>query len=189
MKYDIIICGVGGQGSLSVSVVITKAALAQGLFVKQSEVHGMSQRGGEVLAHLRISDSDISSPLIPEGCADLILSFEPLEALRYLKWLSPKGSIVSASEPIKNFPSYPDLNSIHEEIKKHKNARLIDADALAKKAATARSSNMVLVGAVSALLPIKKELLCEAIKELFERKGDAVVSANIKAFDAGALNA
>ncbi|HET7839194.1 MAG TPA: indolepyruvate oxidoreductase subunit beta, partial [Rectinemataceae bacterium] len=147
MKYDIILCGVGGQGGISVSVVIARAALAEGLQVKQSEVHGMSQRGGEVLAHLRISDTAIASPTIPLGTARLVLAFEPLEALRYLPWLSREGSVISATEPIRNIQDYPELEAVHAELRALPKALLVDADRIAKEAGNARAANMVLVGA------------------------------------------
>ncbi|MCX7024485.1 MAG: indolepyruvate oxidoreductase subunit beta [Spirochaetes bacterium] len=185
MKYDIVFCGVGGQGGISVSVVIARAAMAAGLQVKQSEVHGMSQRGGEVLAHLRISDKPIASPTIPRGCANLILAFEPLEALRYLPWLSRDGAVVAATAPIRNIPTYPEIESVLAEIKALPKAVLLDADALAKEAGNARAANIVLVGAAAKYLPLKADAIETAIAENFARKGDAVVSANVKAFQNG----
>jgi indolepyruvate ferredoxin oxidoreductase beta subunit len=185
MKYDIILCGVGGQGGISVSVVIAQAAMAQGLQVKQSEVHGMAQRGGEVLAHLRISDSIIASPLIPKGSAQLILAFEPLEALRYLPWLAKTGQVVTATAPIKNIPNYPDIETVLAEIKALPKAVMLDADAMAREAGNARAANMVLVGAAAKLLPLKVESIEKAIADTFARKGEAVVAANLKAFEHG----
>ncbi len=185
MKYDIILCGVGGQGGISVSVVIARAAMAEGLQVKQSEVHGMSQRGGEVLAHLRISDGTIASPTIPLGSASLVLAFEPLEALRYLPWLAAGGSVIAAAEPIRNIADYPDLGAIHAALKALPRSLLIDADRIAKEAGNARAANMVLVGAAARHLPLKAASLEAAIVELFSRKGEAVVAANMKAFEAG----
>jgi len=185
MKYDLILCGVGGQGGISVSVVIARAAMMQGLAVKQSEVHGMAQRGGEVLAHLRLSDKPIASPLIPLGSASLVLSFEPLEALRYLPWLSTSGSVVTAIGPVKNIPNYPELESILAKLRALPKAALLDADALAKEAGNPRGANMVLVGAAAKLLPVTPESLRAAISEIFARKGEAVVAANLKAFERG----
>ena len=141
MNYNIILAGVGGQGGLSVSVLIARAAMAAGYSVKQSEVHGMSQRGGEVLAHLRISDREIQSPTIPKGEADLILAFESLEALRYIAWLSAdRGAVVAASTPLKNISDYPDINDVMLELKKLPRYRIIDADALAKAGRQRKSS-------------------------------------------------
>jgi indolepyruvate ferredoxin oxidoreductase beta subunit len=186
VKYDLILAGVGGQGGISVSVVIAKAAMAQGLRVKQSEVHGMSQRGGEVLAHLRLADTEPASPTIPLGTASLLIAFEPLEALRYLPWLSAEsGSLVSAMAPIKNIPNYPDLEALLAEVRALPRSTLLDADALAKAAGNVRAANMVLVGAASWSLPIPVELLEAEIASLFARKGPAVVEANLAAFRSG----
>ena len=107
MQNDIILAGVGGQGILSIAAVIGMAALDNGLFVKQSEVHGMSQRGGAVLSHLRLSDKEIYSSLIPDGEADMILSVEPMELLRYLPFLKKEGYLISNIKPVKNIPNYP----------------------------------------------------------------------------------
>jgi len=185
MKYDIVLCGVGGQGGISVSVVIARAAMAAGLDVKQSEVHGMSQRGGEVLAHLRISDKPVASPLIPRACADLILAFEPLEALRYIPWLRSGGAIVSASAPLINMNAYPPTEAVLEQLRSVPGAVLLDADALAREAGNARAANVALVGAAAKYLPLSVELLQGAIRDLFARKGEAVVAANLRAFEHG----
>lgn len=186
MKYDIVLCGVGGQGGISVSVVIARAAMAEGLRVKQSEVHGMSQRGGEVLAHLRLGSEEPASPIIPRGSASLILSFEPLEGLRYLPWLSAEnGTIISSSTPIKNIPNYPDIDAVLAEIKTLPRSVLLDADELARQAGNVRAANMVLVGVASQYLPLKEENLKTAIRELFARKGEALVEINLKAFEYG----
>jgi indolepyruvate ferredoxin oxidoreductase beta subunit len=99
MKTDIILAGVGGQGILSIAAVIGSAAVEENLFIKQTEVHGMSQRGGDVQSHLRISDQAIASDLIPLGRADLIISLEPMEALRYLPYLKKDVWIVTKSKP------------------------------------------------------------------------------------------
>lgn len=186
MKYDIVLCGVGGQGGISVSVVLARAAMLEGLRSKQSEVHGMSQRGGEVLAHLRLSDAPVESPLIPLGSASLILSFEPLEALRYLPWLSKEGgSLFTARAAVKNMAGYPDEAAVMAEIAALPRARVLDADAMAKEAGNPRGANMVLIGAAAKLLPMKAASLEKAIEETFARKGDAVVQANLKAFRHG----
>ncbi|MDH7484150.1 MAG: indolepyruvate oxidoreductase subunit beta [Spirochaetales bacterium] len=186
MTFDIVLCGVGGQGGLSVSVVIARAAMAVGLQVKQSEVHGMSQRGGEVLAHLRIADREIQSPTIPKGHADLILAFEPLEALRYLPWLSAeRGTVVSAISPIRNIQQYPDIEAVLGELRSLPRVRLVDADALARQAGNVRAANLVLVGSAADLLPVSPESIEKEIMALFQRKGEAVVQANLKAFAYG----
>ena len=191
MKCDVILAGVGGQGVLSVAAVIAKAAVREGFAVRQSEVHGMAQRGGAVLAHLRIADRAIASDLVPRGGADLVLSMEPLESLRYAAWLSPKlasgrpGALVSAAESFVNIPDYPDLEGIHKAIKTFPLYRIVQAAALAKEAGLARSVNMVMVGAASAFLPIKAETLERTIEEMFAGKGQAAVEANKKAFGLG----
>ena len=143
MKFEVILAGVGGQGVLSVGAIISGAAVKEGLNVRQSEVHGMAQRGGAVLAHLRISDKNIAADMVPRGAADMILSMEPLEAIRYALWLTPKGAsgqpgvLISAADPLENIPNYPDLSEIHNTIKKFPMHRIIEAAALAKEAGVA----------------------------------------------------
>lgn len=185
MKQDIILSGVGGQGILSIAFVIDNAALKAGLNFKQSEVHGMAQRGGAVQSHLRLSDGPIFSDLVPRGSADLILSVEPLEALRYLDHLSPQGIVVASAAPFKNIPDYPDLESILEEIRKIPSSVVVDSERIAKEAGTVRAQNMVMLGAASPFLVLPEESLKEWIAALFKKRGDAVVEANLKAFDLG----
>lgn len=186
MKYDIALRGVGGQGGIAISVIIAKAAMAEGLKVKQSEVHGMSQRGGEVSAFLRLSDKEPSSPMIPKGSADIILAFEPLEALRSLPWLKPDvGRIISAASPFKNIPNYPDTEAMLLELKAMPRTMVVDADRLAKEAGNAKTANAVLVGVAARYLPIKPESLEAALREQFASKGEAIVEANLKAFALG----
>lgn len=185
MKTDIVLCGVGGQGILSIATVIGQAATRAGLALKQSEVHGMSQRGGDVQSHLRLSDERLWSDLIPEGCADLIISMEPMEALRYLPYLSPSGRIITASAPFVNIPAYPDAQDLSSQLKAC-GAIVIDIDALAREAGSPRSANMVLLGAASAYIGLlDAETLRSAVAEVFARKGEAVVASNVKAFDLG----
>ena len=184
-KIDIILSGVGGQGVLSVGAIVSMAAMKEGLKVRQSEVHGMAQRGGAVLAHLRISSGVIECDLIPRGGADVVLSMEPLEALRYLEYLRPEGALVTASEPFENIPDYPEIEKIHEAVKAQVNANLIDAKKLAKEAGAMRAVNMVLVGALSVNLPLKPESIEDAIREKFIAKGEAIVETNLKAFALG----
>jgi indolepyruvate ferredoxin oxidoreductase beta subunit len=185
MKYDIILAGVGGQGILSIAFVIDNAALEQGLNFKQAEVHGMSQRGGAVQSHLRLSDSHIYSDLIPLGEADMILSVEPLETLRYFDYLRPDGAVVSSSTPYKNIPNYPELEGIFQEIKKAPVSVLIDSEKLAKQAGSVKAQNMVMLGAASVFLPLKEENLKKFIRVLFERRGEQIVQVNLKAFELG----
>ena len=185
MKCDVILAGVGGQGVLSVAAVIATAAVREGLKARQSEVHGMAQRGGAVLAHLRISDKPIASDLVPRGGADMILSMEPLESLRYAVWLAPDGVLVSAAEPLINIPDYPNLNGILDAIKTFPSHKIVEAAKIAKEAGFARSVNMAMVGAASSFLPVKKETLEEIILEMFSGKDPAAAEANKKAFVLG----
>lgn len=185
MKYDVILAGVGGQGVLSVSAVIASSAMKEGLYVKQSEVHGMSQRGGAVSANLRLSDQPIASDLIPKGKADMILSMEPMESLRYLEFLAPDGILITASKPVENINNYPDQEKIFEVIRSLPNQNLIDADEMAKEAGSARATNMVIAGAASHKLPLKVETMQQYIRDIFARKGDKVVETNLKAFQLG----
>ena len=191
MKCEVILAGVGGQGVLSVGTIISQAAVAENLHVRQSEVHGMAQRGGAVLAHLRISDKPIASDLVPRGSANLILGMEPVECLRYALWLSPKldngqpGALVTAAEPFVNIPNYPEIGGIIDTIKTFPMYRIVEASALAKEAGHARAVNMVMVGAASAFLPIKPETIEATIRKIFGEKDPGAVEANIKAFGLG----
>ena len=185
MKKDIILSGVGGQGILSIATVIGRAALSEGLQLKQAEVHGMSQRGGDVQSHLRISSSEIRSDLIPRGGADLIVSLEPMESLRYLEWLSADGWVVTNTVPVVNIPNYPDRTALEAEFASLPHVVRLDADALAREASSPRSANMALLGAAAPLLDIEPAKLEEGIRAIFARKGEAVVEANLAAFRAG----
>lgn len=185
MKCDIILSGVGGQGILSIAAVIGEAIRTEGLNIKQAEVHGMSQRGGDVQTNLRISSDPIASDLIPIGGADAIISLEPMEALRYLPYLKEGGWVVTSSQPFINIPNYPDVDAIMAELKKLPNLLMADVEQIAKDAGVARSTNIVLLGAASPILGIKSEDLEEGIKRIFARKGEKVVEANITAFNIG----
>ena len=185
MKKDIILAGVGGQGILSIATVIGEAALKENLNIKQAEVHGMSQRGGDVQSNLRISSDPIASDLIPKGCADLIISLEPMEALRYLPYLAKDGWIVTNTEPFVNIPDYPAIEDINAELAKIANVIKVDVDAIAKEAGNPRGANIVLLGACSHLLGIEPEKFEQGIVRIFARKGEAIVDSNLKAFRAG----
>ena len=186
MKRDIILAGVGGQGILSIATVIGDAALNEGLYLKQAEVHGMSQRGGDVQSNLRISSEPIYSDLIPKGGADIIISLEPMEALRYLPYLKPDGWIVSSSKPFVNIPNYPDIEEVLSQVKSISNHLLIDVEALAKEVgAPAQAANMVLLGAAIPMLGIDHDKMIEGVKRIFARKGEAVVVTNIAAIEIG----
>ena len=185
MNFDIVLAGVGGQGVLSLSGIIASGAMKEGLFVKQSEVHGMSQRGGAVLANLRLSDKPIASDLIPRGRAAMILSMEPLESLRYVSYLSSEGTLITSTNPMVNIPNYPDLEELLGQIRGIPQAILVDSDRLAKSAGSARAANMVMVGAASHLLPVKVETMKHYIDNVFKKKGEKIIEANLKAFSAG----
>jgi indolepyruvate ferredoxin oxidoreductase beta subunit len=185
MKQDIILAGVGGQGILSIAYVIDHAALKQGLRMKQAEVHGMAQRGGAVQSHLRISDEVIFSDLIPKGEADLILSVEPLEALRYADYLHPNGSVVTSSAPMVNIPDYPPIEHVLARLRQLKRSVVVDSAALAQQAGSAWAQNMVMLGAASGFLALEEAGLKEFITELFGKRGESVVATNLKAFDLG----
>jgi indolepyruvate ferredoxin oxidoreductase beta subunit len=185
MRFDILLSGVGGQGVLSMAGVIGRAALAEGLFVKQSEVHGMAQRGGAVHAHLRLSDLPIESDLIGLGTANLILSLEPVESLRYLAYLSPAGTLATASTPFRNITDYPPLETVLARIRSLPRNAVVDADAAAREADEPQAVNTAMVGAVARLLPLRLESLEEAVRETFRAKGDAVVRANLAALRRG----
>ncbi len=185
MKCDIILSGVGGQGILSIAAVIGEAIRAEGLNIKQAEVHGMSQRGGDVQTNLRISSEPIASDLIPRAGADAIISLEPMEALRYLPYLKKDGWIVTSSTPLINIPNYPDPKAIIEELQTLPNLLMLDVAERADQAAVSRSANILLLGAASHILGIKNSDLIEGIERVFMRKGEKVVQANIKAFNIG----
>lgn len=186
MKKDIILAGVGGQGILSIATVIGEAALQEGLYLKQAEVHGMSQRGGDVQSNLRISSDPIHSDLIPHGEADIIVSLEPMEALRYLNYLKPNGWIVTSNIPFVNIDNYPDLEQVLSVIRSYPNHVLLDVEALAKEVgAPVQASNMVLLGAAVPMLGIELEKITDGVKSIFARKGEAVVEKNIAALMAG----
>lgn len=185
MKKDIILAGVGGQGILSIAAAIGYAAVRENLNIKQSEVHGMSQQGGEVYSHLRLSSDPIWSDLIPEGAADMILAVEPLEALRYLPYLHPGGWLVTSTTPVKNIPDYPDEERLNDIARQVENHILVDAADVAKKAGTVKAANMVMLGAASPWLEIPEDAFIFGIRQLFSRKGDEVVETNIAAFHAG----
>ena len=155
MKIDIILAGVGGQGILSIASIIGYAALKKGLTLKQAEVHGMSQRGGDVQSHFRLADHEIASDLIPQGQADLIISVEPMESLRYLPWLSPKGWLITNDQPFINIKNYPQPEVLSAELNKLTNKVIINAEKIAKDLGSARSANMVILGAASLFIEIE----------------------------------
>jgi indolepyruvate ferredoxin oxidoreductase beta subunit len=179
MKIDIILAGVGGQGILSIASIIGYAAVKKGLTLKQAEVHGMSQRGGDVQSHFRLADHEIASDLIPKGQADLIISVEPMEALRYLPWLSKEGWLITNDQPFINTQNYPKVEKIYAELDKLPKKVVINADNIAKELGSARSANMVILGAASPHIEIPFEALENAVREVFERKGEENENVNL----------
>ena len=187
MKTDIILCGVGGQGILSIATIIGEAAISEGLYIKQAEVHGMSQRGGDVQSNLRISSEPIHSDLIPLGSADVIISMEPMEALRYLPYLNKeKGWIITSSVPFVNIPNYPDMDAVKAEYARMEHTVAIDIEQLAKDNGVPRSANVILLGAALKAVGLEYDKIENAIRRVFGRKGESVVEANIKALAIGA---
>lgn len=186
MKTNIILAGVGGQGILSIAAALGSAALTNHLYMKQAETHGMSQRGGDVQSFMRISDRPIYSDLIPKGGADIILSVEPMEALRYLPYLKAGGYVVTNSTPFINIPDYPDTEKLMHTLTALPHRIIIDADETAKvKAGNLRASNFVMLGAASPFIDIPFEYLEEGVRSLFARKGEDIVEMNLKALHAG----
>lgn len=185
MKQDIILAGVGGQGILSIAFVIDNAALAEGLFFKQAEVHGMAQRGGAVTSHMRLASGQVWSDLIPKGGADMVLSVEPLEALRYFDYLRPDGIVVTSSTPYQNIPDYPDIGRVLEALRRAPRSVIVDSEKLAREAGTVKAQNIVVLGAASPFLVLKDESLKKAIELLFKGRGPTVLEANLKAYDLG----
>ena len=185
MKTDIILCGVGGQGILSIATIIGEAALNENLYIKQAEVHGMSQRGGDVQSNLRISSEPIYSDLISKGQADVVISMEPMEALRYLPYLKKDGWIITSSTPFVNIPNYPDMEVINKDLAKISNVIAMDIEQMAKDNGVPRSANVILLGAAQKALGLDYEKLENAIRRVFGRKGEAIVEANIKALSIG----
>lgn len=189
MKTDIILSGVGGQGILSIATVIAQAATQAGLQLKQAEVHGMSQRGGDVQSNLRLSTETIHSDLIPRGGADLIISMEPMEALRYIPYLSQDGQIVSSSEPFVNIPNYPDKDALLGELRALPHIKLLEIERIARENHLPKGANMILLGLAARNIGIlSHEQIREAIGVVFEPKGQKIIDDNLKAFDLG-LNA
>lgn len=185
MKTDIILAGVGGQGILSIAATIGMASIANNLHIKQAEVHGMSQRGGAVQSHFRLSSKPIASDLIPKGKADIIIAVEPMEALRYVDYLKPEGWIVTNATPFVNISNYPQIETIWDKLKQRKNTLILDADKMAKELGSPRSSNIVVLGAASPFIDLPFESLQNAIKDIFLRKGEKVIDANLEALKAG----
>jgi len=185
MKIDIILAGVGGQGILSIATVIGYAAVESGLYLKQAEVHGMSQRGGDVQSHLRLSDREIASDLIPYGKADLIISVEPMEGLRYLPYLKQDGWLITNTSPFVNIPNYPKEELLMAEIKATPNHIALDAGEIAGNLGSKKAANMVILGAASPFMNIRYEMFENAIRFIFAKKDEEIVNLNLNAMNEG----
>jgi indolepyruvate ferredoxin oxidoreductase beta subunit len=184
-KQDIIVAGVGGQGILTVAGVICHAAVDMGLRVKQSEVHGMAQRGGAVISHLRLSENPIASDLVPHGSAHLVLAMEPMEGLRHLPHAHPEAMLIANCTPVKNVAVYPEMEGILRRIRERPAHIILDAEKLAREAGNVKAVNSVMLGAASDRLIIPWQKLRDKVAEFFARKGEKVVEQNLKAFDLG----
>jgi indolepyruvate ferredoxin oxidoreductase beta subunit len=184
-RADIVLAGVGGQGVLTAAGLLAEAARRSGLTVKQGEIHGMSQRGGAVTANLRMADGGVASDLIARGSATMILSLEPVEALRWLPYLDESGVVVTSSSPVENIPDYPALAEVLAALSRLPRAVVVDADRLAREAGSGHANNVVVLGAASALLPFSADLLREVVGEYFRARSARLEDLNLKAFDAG----
>lgn len=185
MKFDVVVAGVGGQGVVSLAAMGAEAARRAGFHVKQTEEHGMAQRGGSVSAQLRIGDGVVHSELIPSGTADLVLSMEPLESLRYLPMLSRRGTVVAAAEPVVNFEAYPPIDAVLAHLRAMSGCLVIEADRLAREAGSTRVTNTVLLGAASHLFPIQAEGFEETLEAAFRPRGEKMLRANLAGFRLG----
>jgi indolepyruvate ferredoxin oxidoreductase, beta subunit len=185
MRYDVVAAGVGGQGVLLVARCLAAAALAEGLRVKQSETHGMAQRGGSVVSYIRIGDGAVHSPLVSPGTASLLLGFELLEAVRSLEYLAPDGKAVASTETVANIPNYPDPDVLIRRLGEHPGARFLDPRSPAREAGSARAANLVLLGAAAAFLPIRRETLETSVERLFESASPKIRTCNLRAFELG----
>ena len=185
MKQDLILAGVGGQGILTIAQAISQAAVRKGLHVKQAESHGMAQRGGGVQSHLRISDREIFSDLIPVGEADLLIAVEPLESLRYTHYLTEQAAVVVSQNVFNNIPNYPAVEAVLARVAGLPRHVLVDADRLARAAGSGRAANISTLGAASLFLELEPNELEEVVAEMFAAKGEKVVDVNRRAFRFG----
>jgi indolepyruvate ferredoxin oxidoreductase beta subunit len=186
MKCDIIIVGVGGQGILTIAYLLDSAALARGMQVKQAEVHGMAQRGGAVYTHLRISDSTIISDVIPEGGAEMILGMEPLEVQRYVNYLSPGGMVITSNQFYRNISNYPEDKVVMEALFQLGRVAVVDSKALSIRGGSSQGQNMAMVGMATPWLPFEVKDYAPSVRQMFGRKGDAIVEANLNVIGLGA---
>lgn len=187
MEFNILICGVGGQGTILASYVLGNAALKEGLKVRLGEIHGMAQRGGSVVSHVRMGD-EVYGSVIPLEKADVIIAFEPLEALRNISSLKKGGKVILNTERINPISvslgesEYPQIQEIISTLSEKGKVYSFNATEIAKKIGNQVTMNMVMIGALSFLeIPIKNETLLETINSVLGKKAEL----NIKAFEAG----
>lgn len=185
MKYDVVLSGVGGQGILTIAKGLSLAAMEQGLSVKQAEVHGMSQRGGAVYSHVRLSDHQVYSELIPTGQADMLLAVEPLEALRYVQSLRHDGVVIANTNAVANIPDYPQIEEVLGHVAGLPQHVMLNMEKLARAAGSPLAANMVALGAASLFLPFSSDDLLLSIEKMFGAKGEKVVLVNQRAFRFG----
>ena len=185
-SFDILMVGIGGQGTILASNILGEACLIEGRPVKGAETHGMAQRGGSVESHIRIDG--LFGPLIPPGQADLMISFDLLEALRYSHFLKKEGRVVVNNHLVLPTSVYtqklvaPTEDEIIAALKKKNPLCLLDADKMAADAGSPLSQNVVMLGAASGSIPLKPESLLEAVRRLVPKK---TVEINVKAFESG----
>lgn len=183
--HGIILSGVGGQGVLSLAQILLEALRRSGLHTLQSEIHGMSQRGGSVHAQVCYAEAPLSSPIIDEGCADLLIALEPLEALRYVSMLRLNGALVVSEEPQTDMAGYPPLEDIYAALKAVPGAHLVDTEDLARRLNHRQAGGMALLGMASRFLPVDDAVWREVIAQRFEAKGPRITEKNLEAFEAG----
>lgn len=183
--FGVVVAGVGGQGAITIAQMILGAAWMSDLSAMQSEVHGMSQRGGEVSAHILFSKKPVSSPTIEAGNADLLIGMEPLETLRYLHYLKKEAHAVSSSVPLINMDNYPEPEKMLNLLRTTDGVLLLDTDALASELHFAQAGNIALLGAASNFMPLDTDIWEKTIRERFKSKGDKVVDKNVLAFNRG----
>ena len=183
--HGIVLSGVGGQGVLSLAQILLEALRRSGLHALQSEIHGMSQRGGSVHAQVCYAETPLTSPIIDEGCADLLIALEPLEALRYVSMLRLSGHLIVAEEPQTDMAGYPPLDDIYAALKAVSGAHLVDTEDLARRLNHRQAGGMALLGMASRFLPVADAVWREIIAQRFEAKGARVTEKNLEAFEAG----
>ncbi len=183
--HGIVLSGVGGQGVLSLAQIVLEALRRSGFHALQSEIHGMSQRGGSVHAQVCFSEVPLTSPIIDEGCAELLIALEPLEALRYTAMLRMNGHLVVSEEPQTDMEGYPPLDDVYAALKTVRGVHLVDTEDLARRLGHRQAGGMALLGMASAFLPVSNEIWQEVITQRFESKGARVTEKNLEAFHAG----